>query len=300
MAQVLIGVGILLLLARLARNRVRPQNLLAGVLVWWAVVLVALLYIAPYGSYAAAWPLMFISISLFVLCLSPREKTLKPVLAIASLAVLPAILLLVPSFAVMSYAVTALLVPVLLMLVLLTTATLLPQMSLVPARIHSGAGVVMVISGILLFALACLTNTPSPDRPRQNCLSYAVNFDTGEAWWISGDKKLDEWTQLLPGGRTICRARRIPGIRQRSPYRRAPAPMPPFGKTVLSMVEDRIENGHRLLKLHIDSPRDAQEIHLRMDPDVRVYRAKALGIEIEGAEKGGISCLIPFPLREVS
>lgn len=298
MAQLLMGVGILLLFARLARNRVRPQNLLAGVLVWWTVVLGILLYIAPYGSYAAAWPLMFISISLFVLCLSPRERTPSNLqIAIASLAVLPAIMLLVPSFVVMSYAVTALLVPVLLLLVLLMTATLLPQMSLLPARIHSGTGVVMVISGILLFALACLTNTPSPDRPRQNCLSYAVNFDTGEAWWISGDKKLDEWTRnFFPEDGQYVALAEFLGYDNGPRYRRAAAPMPPFGKTVLTVLGDRIENGHRILKLFIDSPRDAQEIHLRMDPDVPVYRAKALGIEIEGAEKGWDLVLdtIPF------
>jgi len=284
---ILFGTGVFVLLAFVLRRRIRPQNFLAATLVWWLAGLVVLQYFAPYGSYGAAWPLVFGSLGLLVLCFSEdREHPSDRLLLLAAAAVLPVIALLTPSFVMFSYAVTTLLAPVLLLGVLLVVALLLPQYTLVPARIHLGAGLAFTLLGALVFALVCITNTPSWDRPRQNCLSYAVNFDTGEAWWISSDAQLDEWTRnFFPEyGERVSLAEftdRDNGPR----YRRGPAPMPPFGGNVLTLLEERVENGRRLLKFLVDSPRDAQQIHIRLESDAPVYRAKAFGHEIEGAEK---------------
>jgi hypothetical protein len=194
----------------------------------------------------------------------------------------------------------------------LIVATLLPQMSLIPTRAHTVAGVVLIVAGALLFAAACITNTPSPDRPRQNCLSYAVNFDTGEAWWISSDEKLDEWTRTFfkedasdvslaeflgydnsarhrhasVFSKAVLGLMKFLGYYDGGPrHRKAAAPMPPFGKTVLNVIEDRVEDGRRKIKLFVDSPRDAQEVTLRLESEVPVYRAKAFGLDVEGADK---------------
>ncbi len=286
-AQVLMGLGFLLLLARLVRGRVRPQNLLAGSLVIWGVEVAALDRFASYGSYAAAWPLIFLAIGLLVLCLGrDPERPSNRLLAVAALTTLPALILLVPLFVLFSYAVTAVLVPALLLLVLLLAATLLPQLSLLSARSHAWAGAALCASGFLVFLGACLSNTPSPERPRQNCLSYAVNFDSGQAYWISGDAKLDEWTRnFFDDDATRVSLAEFLGRDHGPRYRQAAAPMPPFEKTVLNVLDDRVENGRRILKLFVDSPRDAQEIHLRLAADVPVYRAKALGFELDGAKK---------------
>lgn len=284
---ILLGIGILVLLAYPLRRRIRPQNLLAGALLWWLAALVALQFVAPYGAYAAAWPLIFASLGLFILCFSEdRERPSDRLLVLAAVTVLPTIALLTPSFVMFSYALTALLAPALLLAILLVVALLLPQCSLVPARVHLGAGMVLVLSGALLFTLACLTNTPSPTRPRQDCLSYAVNFDTGEAWWISGDAKLDEWTRnYLPENDERVSLAEFLGKDNGPRYRKGPAPMPPFGGNVLTLLEERIENGRRWMKFKVDSPRDAREIFLRVTSDAPVYRANAFGLELDGAEK---------------
>ncbi len=284
---ILFGIGILVLLAYLPGRRIRPQNLLAGTLFWWLAGLVVLQYFAPYGSYGAAWPLVFGSLGLLVLCFSEdRERPSDRLLLLAAVTALPTVVLLTPSFVMFSYAVTALLAPVLFLGVLLVLALLLPQSALVPARIHLGTGLAITLAGVLVFALACLTNTPSPTRPRQNCLSYAVNFDTGEAWWISSDAELDAWTRnYLPDNEERVSLAEFTGRDYGPRYRRGPAPMPPFDGNVLTLTEERVENGRRLLKFLVDSPRDAQEIYIRLESDVPVYRARAFGHDIEGAEK---------------
>lgn len=284
---ILFGIGVFVLLAFVLRRRIRPQNLLAATLVWWLAGLGVLQYFAPYGSYGAAWPLVFGSLGLLVLCFSEdREYPSDRLLVLAAVFVLPVVALLTPSFVMFSYAVTALLAPVLLLGMLLVVALLLPQSTLVPARIHLGAGLAITLAGVLVFILACLTNTPSPTRPRQNGLSYAVNFDTGEAWWISGDAQLDAWTRnYLPDNEERVSLAEFTGRDNGPRYRRGPAPMPSFYGNVLTLLEERVENGRRLLKFRVDSPRDAQEIYIRLESDAPVYRAKAFGHEIEGAKQ---------------
>jgi len=287
MATILIGIGLFVLFARLVRNRVRPQNLFAGTLVVWCVVTVVLQVVLPGGAYATTWPLYFLAGGLLALLLARNpDSPSGGALAIAAASALPAIFILVPAFVMFSYALTALAAPGLLGLVLLLVALFLPQLSLVPGRQQVVTGAGIVLAGFLTFGGAFLSNTPSPERPRQNVLSYGVNFDTGEAWWLSGDERIDSWLANFFNEQTPrVGIGDILGRDDSFTYWRAPAPMPPFGKTVLHVVEDRIENGRRYLKLFVDSPRDAQEIHLRVMSDVEVFASKVFGIELGGDKR---------------
>jgi len=300
----LIGLGIFVLLARLVRNRVRPQNLMAGVLLCWAALLVAAQVFLPGGAYAATWPLLFFALGLLALLLAhDPERPSDALLIAAALSAVPAIVLLAPAFVTFSYTLTALAVPFFLPLFLMLVAVLLPQMRLIPERRHALIGSGILAAGVLIFVTAFGTNTPSPDRPRQNCLSYAVNFDTGEAWWISGDEKPDEWTRNFFRDDTSRHSiAEFLGRDDGFTYLRAPAPQPPFAMTVLRKLDDRTENGRRRLKLFVDSPRDAQAIDLRLESDVEVYRAKVLGIDVEGAARDWSLSLhtIPFEGGEIT
>lgn len=284
---VLVGAGMYVLMTRLLGNRVRPQNLLAGTLLVWAAFLVVLQTMFPGGAYVTLWPLLFSTAGLVVLLLScgpghPAER----VVFFSGLFALPGIILLVPGLVMFSYALTALAVPALLFLVLLVVSLLLPQMTLISLRRQTSVGLGLLALGGIVYGYAFLSNTPSPERPRQNFLSYAVNFDTGEAWWISGDQKTDEWTrQFFPEGTPRVSIKDITGKEDRHTYLRSRAPAPPFGKTILEKRGDSIKDGHRMLTLFVDSPRHARRIELALESHVEVYRAKALGVEMEGGAK---------------
>lgn len=284
---VLVGAGMFVLMTRVLGNRVRPQNLLAGMLILWAVFLVALQTTLPGGAYTALWPLLFSTAGLVVLLLScgagyPTERAI----VFTGLFALPAIILAVPGLVVFSYALTILAVPALLFLVFLVVSLLLPQMTLIPVRWQASIGLGFLALGGILYGYAFLSNTPSPERPRQNFLSYAVNFDTGEAWWISGDQKTDEWTRnFFPEDTPRVFIEDITGKEDRHTYLRSGAPAPLFGKTVLEKQGDSIKDGHRLLTLFVDSPRDAQQIDLVLESDVEVFGSKVFGVEMEAGSK---------------
>ncbi len=287
LAMVLIGLGIFVLMARLVRNRIRPQDLLAGVVLLCATVLVVFQIYLPGGSYAVTWPLLFLSLAFMALLRgSEDESPSEQRITATALGALPGIVLLVPTIVIMSYALTALAVPILLPTVLLIAIFLLPQTTLIPAKRHAAIGLCLLVAGGLLYTATFATLTPSPTRPWQNSLSYAINFDTGEAWWISGDPKLDEWTRNFFDDNTPRVS--IAEFLEKDDgftYLQAPAPTSPFGKTVLSILEDRVEGNRRFLKLFVDSPRDAQRIDLKLLSDVRVYEAKALGIKVEASHR---------------
>lgn len=284
---VLIGTGMCVLMTRVLGSRVRPQNLLAGTLTIWTAFLVILQTTFPGGAWAALWPLLFSTAGLVVLLLScgTGHPSVKAVFFSGFFA-LPGIILLVPVLVMLSYALTALTVPALLFLILPVVSLLLSQITLLSVRRQTFIGLSLLASGGVVYGYAFLSNTPSPERPRQNFLSYAVNFDTGEAWWISGDEKTDEWTRnFFPKGAPRVSIEDITGKEDRHTYLRSSAPAPPFGKTILEKRGDSTKDGRRLLTLFVDSPRHARRIELALESDVEVFRAKALGIEIEGGAK---------------
>lgn len=282
----MIGLGLLLLFARIARNRVRPQNVMAGVLVWWIIGMIALQVFVAGGAYAAIWPMLFFSAGLLILFYPRHKETSAGRLAATAMFILPGVFLLVPALVMFTYTLTPLAAPGFVPLILLLAAVLLPQTRLIPQNRHLPIALGVLLLGVLLFAGAVVTNTPSPSRPRQNCLSYAANFDTGESWWISGDAHPDKWTRNFFNEDTpkVSIAEFL-GRDDGFTYFRAPAPPAPFGKAVLNVLEDRVEDGRRKLKLFVDSPRDAQAINLFLESEAEVFRAKALGVEMPGAKK---------------
>ena len=219
------------------------------------------------------------------LCARDAQRPSDRLLALAAVSVLPAVLLLGPTFVMFSYCLTALASPALAVLVLLLMATLLPQTTLLPARLHTAIAPILLVVGAALYLTALLINSPSADMPRQNCLAYAVNFDTGEAWWLSGDAKTDAWTRrYIPDGSPRVAIADLTGDDDGYTYLRASAPAPSFDKTVLNVIEDRTENGRRYLKLFVDSPRDAQTINVCLKSEANIYSATAFGIAVDGKQ----------------
>ena len=137
----------------------------------------------------------------------------------------------------------------------------------------------------MLLCVAYVRTLPSTRSPLLNCLSYGVDFDSGEAWWLSSSRKLDEWlnTYIPEGTQQEVLNRLLPG--DEFEYYKAPAPMPPFGKPVLEVLSDRVEDELRILECRLDSPRDAQRLSLRVVSDTEVFGASILDQELPGAAK---------------
>lgn len=288
LSSVFTGIGVLLLMARLVRHRVRAQSLFAGIALLWAAFLVVVQVYLPGGAYTALWPLCFMTAGLLALVLSPdpdHPGTAR--LVLAALSALPAVILLAPTYAAGSYTLTSLAMPLFMVLILAVLAAFLPQLVLVPVRRHTQAGLGFFAAGLLFFLTAMISNTPSAERPILNCLSYAVNYDTGEAFYISREAKPDEWLlNYFPEDAPRVSLDEYLGGNDGPIYMKAPAPAAPFGKLQLTVLKDETTGDRRTLQIHVDSQFDAQQIHLQLEPGVQVYAATALGLRLRGAESG--------------
>ncbi|WP_320178433.1 M20/M25/M40 family metallo-hydrolase [Roseovarius pacificus] len=281
---VLTGVGILVLLARPLRGRIRAASLFAGLLLLWAVALVIIQVVLPGGAYAATVPLFFMSFGLLALVFFDRALGF----VLATVSALPAVALLTPTLVVLSYTLTAMAMPMAGLLVLLLVAMFVPLFHLMPAPRHTRVGLAAVALAGAIFLTAVLSNTPSPERPLLNCLSYAVNYDTGEAFYVSQEEHLDEWTRnFFDEDTPRASLDEFFGYEDGVTYLKAPAPPPPFDPLKIEVLSDETVDGRRKLRLHVESPMGAQEIYLRLEPGVTVYSAKALGIPMDNSGKHG-------------
>jgi len=282
----LYGISMLCFVMALFRKWARPQELLAGGLVWWAAGLVLMQIVLPGGANQTLWPLIIGSIYLFVLVVFTKEETPSDsILACSILLALPALMFIAPMIVLAMYGPTVMASAVVVPITLILCVFILPQLWRITSSGLAGLAVCLALAAILIVCVAYTRTLPSPRSPLLNSLAYGIDFDAGEAWWISADRQLDEWTsQYIPEGAEQVQLERLLPY-DKFTYYRAPAPMPPFGKPVLEVVSDTNTGNSRILECRFDSPRDAQRITLRVVSDTKVYGASILGHSLPGATK---------------
>ena len=277
------------------RKSLAPQSFLGAGLILWAVLLVLMQQYVPGGAHAPLLGLVCGSLALMVLATChTNEKLAPPATLLAALLVLPPLVVIFPLLVAMAYSITLLGMPVLAALLMLLASLAIPQfITAVEGRPFKIFGAVFAF-GVLVFLAAFLTNFPSADCPKQNCLSYGMDHDRGKAWWLSTDAELDAYTENFFGPDPV-RARIdefFPGMEEAC--FKAPAPFDPSGPTRLEVLDDVIEGGRRKLKLFLDSPRDAQRLTLTIE-HLQVFEARMLDHVFAGGKDSWTIYLRFFP-----
>ena len=295
-----IGMGVLLFTAAMLSGRVRAQNLLAGALLPMLAIALFMQKVIPGGTYIALWPLVFAALGLALFFTAKDPGRLPCALALAAAVfVLPAFALLAPSLHAFSYTLTYIAGAAVCALAVLLAALLLPQMTLIPRPGSFILPSALLGFGLLLFCYAHYTNRPSAKFPLLNCLSVGADFDKGQAWYLSADRKLDAWTgqffQDVNQRETIEEF--IPGHQDR--YLKAPAPLSLVPRPVLEVRGDRVDGSRRILNLFFDSSIDSQDIDLIVISDNEVHRAIAAGHELAGGKDRWRAHLRLMPLKGI-
>lgn len=279
------AVASLLLCLAIFRRWIRPQEWLAAGLLLHAANLVLIQWWMAGGAFAALWPLVFGTMMLYALCSAREEISAARQIGLLTLLVLPPLIIITPLIAMLGYTMTSMAGFLLSIIVISQISLLLPQAWLIPGRVRWAAPLLLIVLGALVFVAGYRANRPGPATPLLNCLSYGMDFDTGRGFWLSNDSKLDEFTaQFFPADAERQRVEEfMPG--HDGLYLKAPAPESPFPRPRLDVIEDRLEGDRRMVRLHLDSPRDAQFIDLHITSNLVVYGGTLLGIPMQGAEK---------------
>lgn len=188
--------GVLLTLWPL-RRRCSALEVVAGALVGWALVGLLLAALLPDAAYAATWPLLAATAGFAVLAL--RRPSPLAATAVATLAALPAVLLLSPLVALyfMLSARFELMLPVAtplpMLWVVLGLTVVLPlalvsvrHLSWRPAALAAAVAVGLVAVGVVVDA--------ADDNPRPDALVYVADADTDSARWVALPPEPDAYT----------------------------------------------------------------------------------------------------------
>ncbi len=171
-------------------------ELWAGGWLGWSLINFALAGFVPGASYLTTWPLVGGVVGLLVLVVLSETRWQPAIMAIATL---PTVILWVPTTWAVAEALTlaaAAAIGVACGLVLTTVAPLL-------GTLHRATGgktsTILMLTGVGILVWVAARSEPSAATPAVDTLAYAVDTDTGEAWWASFDPAPDAWTSQVLG-----------------------------------------------------------------------------------------------------
>ncbi len=181
-------------------ERRRPLELWAGCWLGWAALGLAVAVWVPGASYLTSWPLLAAAAGTLVLGL-PRDAgglgRSEPL--IMALAALPAVVLLAPMVATVAEALTLRAAAVIGTAAGLLLTALLPLLARLHQASRGKSSLAAVAAGLGLVAWIAVVAEPSAESPAVDTLAYAVDTESGEAWWASFDERPDPWTALVLG-----------------------------------------------------------------------------------------------------
>ncbi len=187
----------------LASRRLGASEMHAAGLVWLCPALALLVVMFPGGSYLLAWPILFGALGLAVLYGGAPEQAPGPGrLLLAAAFSVPALFLLTPMWQALLWMLMILGAPLLTIVAILILLNLMPALTLVGRAPRLWVLYpALAILALLLIATGMTLTRPSKACPLMNSVAYYANLDAGDAWWLSADEDVDDWTaQFFPDG----------------------------------------------------------------------------------------------------
>lgn len=298
----LLGVGLFTLFFALLRKWLTPENLQAATLLLMIPALVVLEMNLPLASYSITWPVLIGSVGLGLACLI-RKAGLPPGagVLVQTLSALPVFAFLVPGTQAF-YHMGGSLSPVgNAGLVLLLAASVSPALWLILGSSSKRVAQVSLALALLVFVAGWVMQRPSAEKPLMNSLSYALNFDTNEAAWITTDAEPDEWVrQFIPSDKAVLGEYKHVMPNKFERYLHAAAPIAPHQLADLTATEDSTADGRRTLTLQYTCGSDAGEVRFDLTSPHLVLEAHVEGVGEVVADMSGWHLTVGYPPHDKS
>ncbi len=267
-------------------KRVRVENLAAGALLWfWLLLIVSLIYL-PGGSYLLMWPLLSALVAWIIkLILPPGKLGVAKFSLLTTLGAVPGVVLLSPLIyqIFVIFGVSQTLVIVVLVALLLGLFVVNFELITSASRWALPAVATVVAIGFMIAAIA------QPDfnqrEPRSNELFYALNADTGKAVWATADAQPDEWTSqfMTTDARTSAMTDNFPWLdsdqflQQQTATLSLPAPE-------VKVLADHSQDQTRSVQMRITSARDAAQLFIYTNSEITEAFVNGQQLSIEHPE----------------
>ena len=302
LATVAVVVAVVLIWFALLRRRIGAAPLAAGGLIWLAVLAAALAVVAPGGSYLAAWPALGGAVAGIAAAVADtRAVRLAAALlagAVAVVVLAPTVALFFPALGLRTAAAPAVVATVLVMALLPACELLFPDPE--PGRRRGSWLVNAAVPGTaVVVAAACAAVGLSVDRfdaahPVPSQLAYALDGDTGQAWWASTEAEPGAYTARYVDGRETLPVD-FPYLTGRD-VSTGPAPVADLAAPLVTPESDGLVGGKRQISVRVTPRRPGVRL-LVLDLTVdggTVTRARAAGRAVPDAALGEDRLSITF------
>ena len=274
------------------RKRATIENLTAGALFVWFILLWLAALLLPGASYLPTW-LLLLNLPPLAYLLFAKEPDVRSIrfLALLFLCAVPGLVLLVPLIYQTYLGLTLrLIVPLIAVLVLLL-GLLIPHLKLMatPQRWLLPAALVVISTGFLGAGL--FGSSYDSQQPKLHTLFYGLNADTQSSIWATLDPVRDEWTAnfFKADGKLKIQRIRLPeffGARANTQFGSAQADALQVNGPQLAIVSDKVVAGVRSVVLRVNSPRQAPVVTIYVDSPAEVQAFAVNGRKIDSVSAG--------------
>lgn len=258
-------------------RKVSVENLTAGALLWWMILLILTCVYLPGATYLFTWPLLFMLAPFWLILKRRSSQPSLKLLIILLIGALPAVALTIPLLHQIFTGFGLHGIWVVAVLFVLLLGLLVPHLALV-ARPNKW---VLPGASVLVSVVLLLIGIVRPDfdaaHPKPNSLFYGLDANAGTAIWGSFDDQPDEWTARFLSPRPENRPLPVFFSSITTPYLQTTAPVAPLDAPNVELLDDKSNNDVRTLSLRLTSPRQANVLTLFLDSKVKVLRATVNG-----------------------
>lgn len=282
---VLIAVAVLTALNNLYGRRVSTEDLAAGALFLWLILLAVTSVLLPGGSYLLLWPLVFcLAAFAFMLTRQPEKPTSLSSFAVLSLCAIPAVVLIVPMIYQIFVAMGLDLIAAVIVMVVLLGGLLIPHFALSRVSGKWWWPIGATLAAVIFIAVAILNPGFDRQHPKSDSLFYVLNADTGKAVWATGDNGIDEWTaQVFSGNIQRTPLTEYLPLNANS-YWSTPAPAISVQPADIRVVADSTQGDVRTLQMRVTSSQGAINIAVPRDANVEIVGATINGKRAENVK----------------
>jgi hypothetical protein len=274
-----LAIAVTTALYNLFRRKTGTENLAAGGLVCWTILMLLTSFYLPGASYLFTWPLLFSVVGLTTGFVLKQRNHHSVAITILLVSAVPGLALLIPLTYQIFVGLTLNSIAIVAVLVLLQLGLLIPHLD-VMARANKWA--LPVLAGLIstgFIAAGLLITSFDRQHPKPDNIFYALNADTGKAVWASMDPRPDEWTsQLLstnPENKPLSEFF-LPNSSS-ARFRQNSAPVATIAPPQIVVLNDQNSGEVRQLRLRITSTRMAPVLSLYVDS-----KAEFLSLMVNG------------------
>jgi|CXWL01.1.fsa_nt_gi hypothetical protein len=254
-------------LDRFLRQRLGGFAIGAGGALLWLILAAATSLLAPGASYLFVWPVALQALALLFVALGRNDDPARmPLLGVLffALAGLLTALLWAPTLALVAVGLLTQGTAPVVALALLVMILLAPQIGLVRTVPHAWIiPTTLFVAGAVFLIGVQARSRFTAGSPRPTSLFYALDADSGQAWWASFDRRLDDWSRrVLPAQPERKPLAEFIGYNR--PLALGPAPVLALAAPELEVVaREPTASGGRRYRLLIRSPLGGDRMRLR-------------------------------------